>query len=353
MFSAAERDRDNFIYWTDDLQRIIKSHQTKLPIFEKVLEWLDIQPGMTIADVGAGTGQQSFRMAQKLQGTGRVFATDMNPRFVEYISEEARRRGLSNLEAVLVKGNQVKTNEMDEFYGRQHFDLILCYDVIFYIIQRVDFLRRLGRCLAPQGRLVVMLTEPPLLQFFREDFTDWEGFLADIRREPPAAPFGLSLLRPLQALLDADPPTDAGLLERAVLFRLNRLLEIPYFMQYVDGIDLRPGLPLLPEERPYAEWLLSRVSLAGLPSERTFTAMPVREFHTMQRLNKLLLITRFRPHLSREGRCPYESNGPESRWHQDTNMIRRELRSAGLTRQHEIPPYQAIWVRTGEGSAAA
>ena len=337
-------------YWTEDLERIIRSHQTKLPRFEKVLDWLDIRPGMTIADIGAGTGQQSYKLAERLQGKGRVFATDMNPRFVAYMAQQARQRGLSNLEAVLVKGNQ-RDDELDDFYGRHRFDLILLYDVTpYYIVHRLPFYRRLSQCLTPQGRMVVVGTETPNLRFFREDFQDWEGFLSALKSEPLETPFGWNLRRPLQPLLDAQARGEAVLLERAVLFHVNRIMELPFFIHFVEGLELKPGLAFTAEELPYAQWLLSRVGLAGLPGERVFGSMPLREFRASQRLNKLLIIQRFRPFLRQDGRCPYESAAEESRWHRESDVIGWELETAGFERKWDLPPCQAVWVLTAGGA---
>src|ERR1035437_2232678 len=62
--------------------------------FEVVADFLNITPGMTILDIGSGPGYASFLFAEKLKGTGAVFATDIRKDFVDHIAMEAKRRGL-------------------------------------------------------------------------------------------------------------------------------------------------------------------------------------------------------------------------------------------------------------------
>ena len=158
LVDPAEADQDDSIYWTQDLQAIIKSHRAKLPRFATVLEYLDIRPGMAILDVGAGTGQHSYIMAEKLQGAGRVIATDMSHVFVEYMKTQIAEKGLSNMDAVLVGGNLLHGSAIDEFYGRRRYDRILLHDVIASITSRPAFYRALAGRLTPQGRMVVVNT---------------------------------------------------------------------------------------------------------------------------------------------------------------------------------------------------
>jgi len=353
LLKAAGRDRDNFIYWTEDLERIIRSHKAKLPAFERLLGLLELRPGMTILDVGAGTGQMSCMMAERLAGTGRVYATDMNPRFVKYIANQARRKGLDNLRAVLVRGNQLRGSGLDDFYGRHTYDLILLHDVTPYIFDRLGFYRRLSGFLAPRGRIVVVQTDVGFIPFTREDFTDWDGFVLELRREPLETPVGWLLRRPLETMLDEYPGGDAGRLERAALFQLNWLLDWPFYLAFLDGLELKKGLAFTPEEKVYAEWGLSRMSLGGLAHERNMGGIAFREFRIMQRLNKLLLIQRFRPYLLRRGSCPYESVAEDARWDRRMDVLRWELEAAGFEKKGELIPYQGTWIATREDALAA
>jgi cyclopropane fatty-acyl-phospholipid synthase-like methyltransferase len=91
---------------------------------DKFLELLTIRPGMTILDIGTRTGQFAYFFAERLAGTGKVYATDIDEGCIRYVEEEAKRRGLDNLFPVLVKPEGV-----DEFYGRHRYDLIAFFHV--------------------------------------------------------------------------------------------------------------------------------------------------------------------------------------------------------------------------------
>src|SRR5690349_10647561 len=64
-----------------------------------VLDALELGPGMVIADIGAGTGYFSVRLARAVPD-GQVIATDIEPDMIRYLTERAAREHLPNLRAV-------------------------------------------------------------------------------------------------------------------------------------------------------------------------------------------------------------------------------------------------------------
>jgi len=83
------------------------------------LKALKLRQGQTVADIGAGGGYFSLRFAEILGGNGRVFAVDTNQRFLEYIRNEAKKKGLENVETILVDGGKLDLPE-------KGLDLVLC-----------------------------------------------------------------------------------------------------------------------------------------------------------------------------------------------------------------------------------
>jgi ubiquinone/menaquinone biosynthesis C-methylase UbiE len=61
---------------------------------------LQLKPGMTAAEIGAGSGFVSRLMAERVGSEGRITATDLDPKMVDYINARAKQEGLSNLTAV-------------------------------------------------------------------------------------------------------------------------------------------------------------------------------------------------------------------------------------------------------------
>src|SRR5207245_5590306 len=68
---------------------------------EKVLDALKIAPGSTVADIGAGTGYFSVRLAKRVGPQGRVLATDIQPEMLARLSATMRKTGLHNIEPIL------------------------------------------------------------------------------------------------------------------------------------------------------------------------------------------------------------------------------------------------------------
>ena len=89
----------------------------------RIIDTLRIKPGMDILDIGAGTGVFSFRFAEVLDNTGKVFATDISEEMIAFIKEKAAKFGYKNIYPVLVRSEGV-----DSFYKERSFDIIFgCY----------------------------------------------------------------------------------------------------------------------------------------------------------------------------------------------------------------------------------
>ncbi|WP_395670379.1 class I SAM-dependent methyltransferase [Phenylobacterium sp.] len=68
----------------------------------QLVRGLGIRPGMSVADIGAGSGYHTVRLSAVVGPDGRVFAQDILPRHLEMLRTEVARRGLSNV--VVVEG---------------------------------------------------------------------------------------------------------------------------------------------------------------------------------------------------------------------------------------------------------
>lgn len=116
---------------------------------EKVIEFLGLRGGETVADIGAGTGYFSLRLARAVGPSGRVLAVDIDPEMLEFVAERARRKGLSQVETV-------QAGEDDPRLPEGAVDLILTVNTWHHIDDRVDYMRGLASSLAPDGRVVIV-----------------------------------------------------------------------------------------------------------------------------------------------------------------------------------------------------
>lgn len=115
----------------------------------KALAVLDIRPGQVVADVGAGSGYYTVRLAQRVGASGQVFATDIQPQMLTLLRQRVARERLTQVEVV-----QATATESGLPQGQ--LDLILMVDVYHELARPQAVLRQLRAALKPDGRLVLI-----------------------------------------------------------------------------------------------------------------------------------------------------------------------------------------------------
>ena len=128
---------------------------------DEVLRALELEPSMTVADIGAGTGYFSVRLARAVP-RGEVIATDLQPDMVRFLRERGRREKLLNLRAL-------QASPAVSGLAAQSVDRILVVHVWHHLANRREYARDLATALRPGGRVVVV------------------DFSASARRGPPAS----------------------------------------------------------------------------------------------------------------------------------------------------------------------
>ncbi len=156
---------------------------------EKALDALDLHPGMLVADVGAGTGYFTTRLARRVGPSGKVYAEDVEPEMLDRLRANVAQAQLPNVE--IVPGT-----ETDPKLPNGRLDLVLLVDVYHELAEPQQMLRNIRRFLKPDGRLV-------LIEYRKEDATipirdDHRMSTADAKAEVEAE--GYRLDRVLDAL---------------------------------------------------------------------------------------------------------------------------------------------------------
>jgi len=124
---------------------------------DRALDVLAIPKGATVADVGAGSGFMTVRLAARVGPTGTVFANDLQPQMLEILRRRLARDSISNV--TLVQGTPD-----DPKLPEAALDFELMVDVYHELSQPQAVLRHLRGSLKPDGRLV-------LLEYRKEDPT--------------------------------------------------------------------------------------------------------------------------------------------------------------------------------------
>jgi ubiquinone/menaquinone biosynthesis C-methylase UbiE len=117
----------------------------------RVITALNLKRGQIVADIGAGTGYFSVRLA-KSEAAPRVYAVDIEPSMVSYVRERASKEGLSNVTAVLASAEQPNLPEP--------VDLVLIVDTYHHIGDREAYFRRLVKSIKPGGQVAIIDFKP-------------------------------------------------------------------------------------------------------------------------------------------------------------------------------------------------
>ena len=116
---------------------------------QAVLAALALQPGMRVADVGAGTGLYATLFARAVAPGGRVYAVDVAPTFVRGIEDRARAQGLQNVQGIV-------NTQRSTLLPPGSVDLVFVADTYHHFEHPADMLRSIHEALRPAGELVIV-----------------------------------------------------------------------------------------------------------------------------------------------------------------------------------------------------
>jgi ubiquinone/menaquinone biosynthesis C-methylase UbiE len=110
---------------------------------------IDVQPGDVVADVGAGSGYYTVRLARAVGSEGRVYAVDIQAGMLSRVQFNAASAGLKNVVPLLgaVDDPRLKPETLD---------LVLMVDVYHEFSAPQAMLQRVREALKPGGRLVLL-----------------------------------------------------------------------------------------------------------------------------------------------------------------------------------------------------
>lgn len=114
---------------------------------DEVIKALGLKSDAKIADIGAGTGYFAIRLARAVPG-GTVYAVDLEPKMVAYLSDRAKSLGLANMRTLQGAAISPKLPEK--------VDLLLFVNVYHHIDDRTAYLKALTGSLAAGGRIAII-----------------------------------------------------------------------------------------------------------------------------------------------------------------------------------------------------
>jgi ubiquinone/menaquinone biosynthesis C-methylase UbiE len=119
---------------------------------ESIIKSLGIQKGYMIADFGSGGGYFTLKFAENAGSAGRVYAIDINTKYLDFIKRRAEQEGLTNI-VVVKAGEELSLPEAG-------LDLIFVRNVFHHVSDPVKSFSDLKRFLKPGGRVAVIEHRP-------------------------------------------------------------------------------------------------------------------------------------------------------------------------------------------------
>jgi arsenite methyltransferase len=136
----------------------------------EVLSALNIKPGEVIADIGAGTGYFTFRLAHFVGEKGKVYAVDVSSDMIRHINRRIRETNAANVVSILA--------ELDDplLPDRSVNRFFIC-DVWHHVENQSKYLSLMKKMLKPGGEVVMIdfnkkempFGPPPQMKIARED----------------------------------------------------------------------------------------------------------------------------------------------------------------------------------------
>jgi ubiquinone/menaquinone biosynthesis C-methylase UbiE len=135
----------------DDPERFAKSFddpdRDKWQMPDRVIGALALQPGSSVADIGAGTGYFSMRLAKAVpQGT--VYSVDVEPAMLEFLRKRAKTEAVTNVVPVQASPNNPNIP--------QPVDAVLIVNTYHHLPNRTQYFGDLKRSLKPGGRIAIV-----------------------------------------------------------------------------------------------------------------------------------------------------------------------------------------------------
>src|SRR4029077_11659918 len=115
----------------------------------RVMDILSIRSGKSVADIGAGSGWFTVRAAKRVGAGGAVYAVDINPEAVRYISDRAGKEKLANVKAILSKPD-------DPLLPKDSVDAVLLLKTYHEVAHPVELLRNLRASLRAGAKVGII-----------------------------------------------------------------------------------------------------------------------------------------------------------------------------------------------------
>jgi SAM-dependent methyltransferase len=135
--------------YTGDLSIFEDPERDKKLQINRVMDLLEIHTGSAVADIGAGSGWFTVRAARRVGNSGRVYAVDINPSYLDHIRDRALKEKLPNIQTLQGKSD-------DPLLPPNSVDAVLLMKTYHEVAQPIVLLRHVRAAMRPGARLGII-----------------------------------------------------------------------------------------------------------------------------------------------------------------------------------------------------
>ena len=147
--TAAQAERPTSKPYTGDLSIFEYPDRDKKLHIDRVMDLLGVAPGKVVADVGAGSGWFTVRAAARVQPGGSVYAEDINPEAVDYITARASKEKLDNVKPTLGSVDDPKLPE-------NSIDVVLILKTYHEFAHPIPLMEKIKLSLRPGAKIGII-----------------------------------------------------------------------------------------------------------------------------------------------------------------------------------------------------
>jgi ubiquinone/menaquinone biosynthesis C-methylase UbiE len=146
--AAAPAAQHTRLFRPEDLGELEGPDRDEWQSPEKIMDALGVGEGVVVADLGAGSGWFTIRLAGRVGPNGMVYAEDIQRQMIDSITRRVERMGLKNVRTVLGTANDPRLPVP--------VDAVLIVDSYHEMEQPVTLLKNVARYLKPNGRIGIV-----------------------------------------------------------------------------------------------------------------------------------------------------------------------------------------------------
>lgn len=130
----------------------VSGHDAKFAHPRRNVAALGLQGGMRVADFGAGSGAYTLALAERLEGSGRVYAIDVQRDLLRRVANEAAHRGYKNIEIIWADLEVPRASKLAD----NSIDLVLISNLLFQVPDKTPILREARRIVKGIGHVAII-----------------------------------------------------------------------------------------------------------------------------------------------------------------------------------------------------